>query len=130
MRLPCTAAASRASPGNPQLLSDGAPCWGFPRSLLGFGNLLEGLTGLGEARLLVRGQDEATDEQPEEEIHRMSSRAGTWVPMEVGCVTLPIYRGVFVSPEAPQTLCSWDFMEASSRRPDRSLVHFQPLSAP
>ena len=87
-------AASSRPPGYPQILSDLVETWRFPQPPLQV-NLLEQLTELREILTftsLLKDMIKDTDEQPDEEIHRVRSgrvpSAGASVPVELGCITL------------------------------------------
>ena len=87
----------------------------FPLWIL---NLLEWLTELKETLMLthlLKDMIRDTDEQPDEEVHRVRSGRGpstSWasVPAELGYITPPTVD-VFASVEAPQTPSYWGFMD-------------------
>ena len=91
-------------------------------------NLLEQLTELRETLMLsslIRDIIKDTDEQPDEDIHRVRSgrvpRAGASVPTKLGCTTL-LARGRVHQPRSSLNARPSGCYGASSRRQEGSLA--------
>lgn len=89
--------------------------WGSHNSLLAFGNLLEWLTEFRETHALVYHITKNTNEQPDEEMHRVRSGRAPHteapVPVELGCTT-PLAHGCVCQ-------CGRTFVRASSCKHDQ-----------
>ena len=77
---------------------------------------------------LLKDMIKDTDKQPDEEIHRVRSgrvpSAGASVPMELGCVTLPVHGCVHPPGSSRNPVLLGFFTEASSCRHDWLLTPF------